>query len=71
MKNETIMLDNLNCPSCAADLQKALLQLKGVSKADITFATGMLTIEYDEAAVEAANIEKTIQDFGATVATRM
>ncbi len=32
MKKETIMLSNLNCPSCAADLQKALATLEGVQR---------------------------------------
>lgn len=71
MKKETVMLSNLNCPSCAADLQKALATLEGVQRAEVAFASGTLELEYDEGAVRPEDIERTVARFGVAVAARM
>ncbi|MFS8583055.1 MAG: cation transporter, partial [Limnochordales bacterium] len=68
MRKETILLANLNCPSCAADLQKAVAGLKGVRKAEVAFASGTLALEYDAAVVSPEEIERTVARFGAAVA---
>ena len=46
MKKETLLLENLNCPVCAADLQRALSQMKGVRRAEVAFASGTVELEY-------------------------
>lgn len=71
MKKETVLLANLNCPSCAADLQKALAGMDGVKLAEVAFATGALELEYDDSVVKAADIERTVESFGVSVAARM
>lgn len=71
MKKETIVLDNLNCPNCAADLERAFRNLAGVKSAEVTFATGTLELEYDEAQVTEEKIEKTAESFGVAIAARM
>ncbi|REJ32931.1 MAG: hypothetical protein DIU83_07515 [Bacillota bacterium] len=71
VRKETILLANLNCPSCAADLQKAVAGLKGVRKAEVAFASGTLALEYDAAVVSPEEIERTVARFGAAVAARM
>lgn len=71
MKKETVVLNNLNCPSCAAELQKAFQKMPGVKEANVAFATGTLTLEYDEGSVTPEQVEKTVQSFGLSIATRM
>lgn len=71
MKKETVLLSNLNCPACAADLQKALAKLEGVKKAEVAFASGSLELEYDDNVVKPADIERTVKSFGAAIAARM
>lgn len=71
MRKEMILLGNLTCPSCAADLQKAVGKLGGVKKATVNFAAATLDVEYDEAAVKAEEIDRTINGFGVTVASRL
>lgn len=71
MKKETVLLANLNCPSCAADLQKALRNMNGVKRAEVAFATGSLELEYDEGVVHAGDIERTVESFGVSVAARL
>lgn len=71
MKKETVLLSNLNCPSCAADLQKAVAKLNGVKRAEVAFGTGTLELQYDESVVKPADIERTIKSFGVAVAGRV
>lgn len=66
-----ILLGNLTCPSCAADLQKALRKLEGVKEATVNFAAGSLDVEYDEAALKAEDIDRTVGSFGVTVTSRL
>lgn len=71
MKREMVMLGNLNCPTCAADLEKALKKMDGVEQATVTFATGALDLVYDESVVKADAIDRTVTSFGVTVASRL
>lgn len=71
MKKETLLLDDLNCPSCAAELQRALAKLNGVKRAEVAFAAGSLELEYDESVVTTADIERVVKGFGAAVAAKM
>ncbi len=71
MKKEIVLLANLNCPSCAADLQKALAKLDGVQRAEVAFGSGSVELEYDDNVVKSSDIDRTIESFGVTVAARM
>lgn len=71
MKKETVLLEDLTCPSCAADLQKALSKMDGVKRAEVAFATATLNVEYDTSIVKPADIERTIEGFGVSVAARL
>jgi copper chaperone CopZ len=44
MKSQMMMLRNLNCPNCAAKLQKAAQALPGMSEAKVAFASGTLNV---------------------------
>lgn len=71
MKKETVVLDNLNCPNCAADLERAFRKMPGVKDANVTFATGTLELEYDESKVNDEKIKTTAEGFGVSVASKM
>lgn len=71
MKKEMIMLTNLNCPSCAANVENAFNKMAGVKAAAVAFGTGMLTIEYDESQVMDETIERTLESFGVGIGARM
>ena len=71
MKKETLVLSNLNCPSCAAGLQKALAGLPGVRRAEVAFGSGTLELEYDEGAVKPGQVERVLSSFGVSVAARL
>ena len=43
-----IVLENLNCPVCAAKIEKAAQNLPGMKEAKVSFGTGSLTVTYDK-----------------------
>lgn len=47
MTSRMIMLQNLNCPTCAAKLEKAASALPGMKSARVSFAAGSLTVKFD------------------------
>lgn len=69
MKRQMIMLENLNCPSCAAKLEHAAKKLPGMKAAKVAFGTGSLTIEFDESVLTEGVIRETIKQHGLGVAT--
>ena len=71
MKAQTYVLQSLNCPNCAARLQKAVSLLQGVSEANVSFATGALNVQFDEAVLDEQKIKDTIRKFNLEVRTVM
>lgn len=69
MTRQTILLTDLNCPSCAQDLESTVKKLPGVEKAEVMFGAGTLDIAYDEKQLDAKKLEKTIKSFGIGVAS--
>ena len=67
MKRQMIMLENLNCPTCAAKLEKAVTKLPGMKAARVSFGGGVLTVEYDEAVLQEAAIRATVEKHGVGV----
>ncbi|MGE5554316.1 MAG: heavy-metal-associated domain-containing protein [Betaproteobacteria bacterium] len=68
MKSQMIMLRNLNCPNCAAKLQKAAQELPGMRMAHVAFATGTLNVEYDPELLTEETIRGLVKRFGLAVA---
>lgn len=68
MRRETLLLDNLNCPSCAAELERTLRRIPGVKKAELAFATGTLVLEYDDTQLSREQIAGTLADFSVRIA---
>ncbi|MBN2368741.1 heavy metal translocating P-type ATPase [Candidatus Woesearchaeota archaeon] len=48
MKKTTLFIEGMHCAGCAADLEKSLKKLEGVSSADVNYATKKAIIRYDE-----------------------
>jgi copper chaperone CopZ len=71
MKRQMIMLSDLNCPTCAAKLEKSAQQLPGMKSAKVSFGTGNLTVEYDEARLDEETIRKTVKQHGVEISMIM
>lgn len=63
MKAQTYMLSNLNCPNCAAKLERAVTGIEGVKESRVSFGTGALAVQYDEAVVDEGKIRDTVHRF--------
>lgn len=46
---KTFKIEELDCPNCAAKLEKAISGIEGVRKASVSFIAGKMIIEADEA----------------------
>ena len=62
------MLADLNCPVCAAKLEKAARQLPGMKSARVEFGSGALHVEYDPAALTIDSIRDLVKRSGLDVA---
>ncbi|MGI6632339.1 MAG: heavy-metal-associated domain-containing protein [Bacillota bacterium] len=67
MKAQTYMLTSLNCPNCAAKLEKAVAAMEGVKEARVGFGTGTLNVQYDETKLGEKEIKDTIRRFNLDV----
>lgn len=68
MKLQMIMLENLNCPNCAAKLERAAQKLPGMKEAKVSFGTGSLKVAYDESLLQEMAIREVIRQHGVGVA---
>lgn len=62
----TLRSDELSCPSCVPKIEKALLALPGVAKAEVKFASGRIEVEHDPARSDVAALVKSIAQTGYT-----
>lgn len=56
MKRDLMMLQNLNCPTCATQFEAAARKLPGIAKAKVSFAAGTLDVQYDQEKLSQADI---------------
>ncbi len=47
LKTLQVLVGGMDCRSCAKTIEARLKQLPGVTKAEVNFATGRLTVSYD------------------------
>lgn len=62
----TLRSDELSCPSCVPKIEKALLALPGVEKAEVKFASGRIEVEHDLARSDVTALVNTIAKTGYT-----
>lgn len=46
-KRTTLRAQDLGCPSCVAQIERALTQMPGVEHATVHFTTGRIVVEHD------------------------
>lgn len=62
----TLRSDELSCPSCVPKIEKALLALPGVQKAEVKFASGRIEVEHDPALSDVDALVNSIAKTGYT-----
>lgn len=67
MKRQMLMLGNLNCPNCAAKLEKAAKNLPGMKEARVAFGSGALNVEYDDGRLKEEAIRDLVRQLGLSV----
>jgi len=65
-KKLTMGITGMHCAACAANTEKALKKVDGVSGASVNIATESGTVEYDPKKVSTSDIEKAVKDAGYT-----
>ena len=71
IRREMIMLSGLNCPTCAAKLERAVRATPGVTEAKVVFGAGSLNVEYDATVVPYERIAEVVSRMGMTVTARV
>jgi len=64
MKKITIPISGMHCVSCAQNIETNLRKLKGVSGANVNFATENAMVEFNEKIVSEEKIHITIENLG-------
>jgi Cd2+/Zn2+-exporting ATPase len=70
LKEDFIEIGGLDCPDCAATLEKSVRSLAGVKDATLSFATSSLSVIFDEAHISEDEILKLIGASGYTAKVR-
>ncbi len=61
---KTVPVLEMSCAVCAGNVEHAVLELKGIKKAAVNFATNTLTVTYDKTIIELSEIQKAVQAAG-------
>ena len=66
MKNATIQLETLTCPSCLQKIENGVGKLKGIDKESlkVIFNASRVRVNFDDEVITIEEIEKSIQDLG-------
>jgi len=64
MKKITIPVTGMDCASCAMNIERRLRKLEGVKIANVNYASGRASVEYDEKKVLPENFKETIEGLG-------
>ncbi len=61
MKNTKIKTKGMHCTSCETLIREALEELDGVSKAEVSFKTGVVSVNFDDKKVTENDIIEIIE----------
>ncbi|GFZ26455.1 heavy-metal-associated domain-containing protein [Lactobacillus corticis] len=64
MKQATIQLGTLTCPSCMQKIQNAVKQLDGIQDVKVLFNSGKVKANYDDQKLATETIANTISQLG-------
>ncbi|RFC64687.1 MULTISPECIES: heavy-metal-associated domain-containing protein [Mesorhizobium] len=56
--------DELSCPSCVPKIEKSLLALPGVTRAEVKFSSGRIEVEHDPALTDVAALINSVAKVG-------
>lgn len=62
-----LKISGMSCGHCSSAVEKALTNLEGVSRVQVSLEEGSALIQYDPGQLEVADLEKTIEDAGYTI----
>ncbi len=65
----TLTVSGMSCGGCAAGVQRILLQGPGVREAQVSFAAGQATVEYDPAQTDPQALAALVTAAGYRVTT--
>lgn len=61
---KTLQVEGMHCATCAANIEKELATLKGVTSGNVNLTTEKLTIDYDETLISLKEIQEKIANIG-------
>lgn len=64
METTTFTVSGMMCDACVGHVTKALLDLDGVQKADVSLPNNAATVTYDPAKVQIAQMAEAVADEG-------
>jgi P-type Cu+ transporter len=67
--DHTYQVRGLNCASCAGAVERALRKRRGVSTAEVDYASGTARVSFDEAQVRPEDLVNLIEPLGYTLVT--
>ena len=70
MERLELTVDGMQCEGCVAGVQNALTSRPGVTAAAARLDDGLVTVEFDPAAIDRAGIEAAIEEAGFDVVDR-
>ncbi len=65
-----IHITGMTCTTCAATIERGLVETPGVEQANVSFASEKASIEYDPTKVDLTKIKSTISQLGYEMATK-
>ncbi len=63
-KKITLTIQGIECPNCAMRLESIEDRLPGVLRAEASYQKGRMTVEYNEAQLDEAQIREAVQRLG-------
>lgn len=64
MKNVTLQLEQLTCPSCVKKIETALTNLNGVDEVRVLFNSSKVKVNFNEDVVTDEEISKVVDNLG-------
>lgn len=63
-KKAEIKVAGMTCAMCASTIEKSLLNLEGVSKAEVNLAKETASVEYDSSKLKINDLDNAVKDAG-------
>ena len=64
MKEINVKINGMTCEHCKSSVENALIELDGVSKAEVDLSKNIASILYDENTLDLEKIKSTVYDIG-------